>query len=85
MRLRAALRPRRDAEGGKAAAAAKPNALRRWIKTRITLAPTFSLHHHQPWGWFTVPLRLESIVIACHVIIQVALHAVTYRINDEDY
>ncbi|KAG6011683.1 hypothetical protein E4U43_008183 [Claviceps pusilla] len=55
------------------------------LKFDIQLAPTFSHRHHEPWGWLTVPLRLQSIVIASYIILHIAVCAVHYPILEENY
>lgn len=55
------------------------------IKTNLLMAPTFSYHYHQSYGWFTIPLRMHTIIISCYIIIHVAVLAVKYPLYDESY
>ncbi|KAL2020514.1 hypothetical protein VTK56DRAFT_8314 [Thermocarpiscus australiensis] len=59
--------------------------LRSWTNVHLVMAPTFSHHHHQPWGWLTIPLRLQSIVLVLYATIHITLLAVNYHIYDENY
>ncbi|KAG5981225.1 hypothetical protein E4U55_003184 [Claviceps digitariae] len=61
------------------------NRLAKHWKYDIQLAPTFSHRHHEPWGWLTVPLRLQSMVIASYIILHVVVCAVHYPIVEGDY
>ncbi|KAG6001480.1 hypothetical protein E4U21_004288 [Claviceps maximensis] len=57
---------------------------KRW-KLDMQLAPTFTHRHHEPWGWLTIPLRLQSVVIASYIILHVVVCAVHYPILEESY
>ncbi|KAG5915508.1 hypothetical protein E4U42_008015 [Claviceps africana] len=58
--------------------------VKRW-KFDIQLAPTFSHRHHEPWGWLSIPLRLQSLVIVSYMILHVAICATHYPILEENY
>ncbi|EHK43843.1 hypothetical protein TRIATDRAFT_319185 [Trichoderma atroviride IMI 206040] len=51
-----------------------------WFHRNLMMAPTFSYHHHQPLGWFIVPLRLQSLVIAGYIITQIFMLAFHYPV-----
>ncbi|UKZ76225.1 hypothetical protein TrVFT333_003922 [Trichoderma virens FT-333] len=51
-----------------------------WFHRNLMMAPTFSYHHHQPLGWFTVPLRLQSLVIVGYIITQIFMLAFHYPV-----
>jgi hypothetical protein len=47
--------------------------LQSWTRTYITLPPAFGHHNHEPYGWATIPLRLQSLVIVVYVIMHIFL------------
>ncbi|KAL7797369.1 ferric reductase like transmembrane component domain-containing protein [Trichoderma ceciliae] len=51
-----------------------------WFHRNLMMAPTFSYHHHQPLGWFTVPLRLPSLVIVGYIITHIFMLAFHYPV-----
>lgn len=59
--------------------------VKRMLKFDLLLSPTFTYRHHQRWGWFTVPTRLQSLTILSYVILHIILSAVHYPIYDESY
>ncbi|KAG6058201.1 hypothetical protein E4U17_000289 [Claviceps sp. LM77 group G4] len=61
------------------------NRLTRIWKFDLQLAPTFAYRHHEPWGWLTVPLRLQSMVIVSYIVIHIVVCAVHYPILEENY
>ncbi|RFU73113.1 hypothetical protein TARUN_9155 [Trichoderma arundinaceum] len=54
-----------------------------WFHRNLMMAPTFSYHHHQPLGWFIVPLRLQSLVIVGYIIIQIFVLAFHYPVYSD--
>ncbi|KAH6606105.1 hypothetical protein Trco_005258 [Trichoderma cornu-damae] len=54
--------------------------IKAWFHRSLMMAPTFSYHHHQPLGWFTVPLRLQSLVIAGYIITHIFMLAFHYPV-----
>ncbi|KAJ3487941.1 hypothetical protein NLG97_g6296 [Lecanicillium saksenae] len=58
----------------------------KWLNIHLLQAPTRSHHHHEPWGWFTLPLRVHTVVIALYIILHIVVVATNYRVVDEhDY
>ncbi|KAJ6786080.1 hypothetical protein PWT90_09853 [Aphanocladium album] len=58
----------------------------KWLNIHLLQAPTRSHHHHEPWGWFILPLRIHTIVIALYIILHILVVATRYRVVDEhDY
>ncbi|EGX96137.1 ferric-chelate reductase [Cordyceps militaris CM01] len=56
----------------------------KWFNLHLLQAPTGSHHHHEPWGWFTVPLRIHTIVIALYILLNILVVATRYRVADEN-
>ncbi|KAL7958609.1 hypothetical protein V8C34DRAFT_323891 [Trichoderma compactum] len=57
-----------------------PAKIKAWFHRNLMMAPTFSYHHHQPLGWFTVPLRLQTLVITGYIITQIFMLAFHYPV-----
>ncbi|KAK1251546.1 hypothetical protein MKX07_007025 [Trichoderma sp. CBMAI-0711] len=55
-----------------------------WFHRNLMMAPTFSYHHHQPLGWFTIPLRLQSLVIAGYIITVIFMLAFHYPVFEHN-
>lgn len=55
-----------------------------WFHRNLMMAPTFSYHHHQPLGWFAIPLRLQSLVIAGYIITQIFMLAFHYPVFENN-
>lgn len=58
--------------------------LHAYIKTYITLPPAFGHRNHEPYGWATIPLRLQSIVIVAYVIMHILLMSIGINIFEGD-
>ncbi|OAR02042.1 hypothetical protein LLEC1_06126 [Akanthomyces lecanii] len=56
----------------------------KWLNIHLLQAPTRSHHHHEPWGWWTLPLRIHTIVIALYILLHVLIIATRYRVTDEN-
>ncbi|KOS19830.1 Ferric/cupric reductase transmembrane component 2 [Escovopsis weberi] len=56
-----------------------------WFNASILMAPTFGYHHHQPLGWFHVPLRLQTIVIFGYFAVHVGCCAPYYNTFPNNY
>ncbi len=56
----------------------------KWLNIHLLQAPTRSHHHHEPWGWWTLPLRIHTIVIALYILLHVLVVATRYRVVDEN-
>lgn len=54
-------------------------APRRWFKRYVTLPATFGYRHQLPFGYCTVPTRIQSFWIFAFVVINVVLTAVGYE------
>lgn len=52
---------------------------RRWIQRYITLPATFGYRHQQPFGYCTIPTRIQSFWVFSFVAINVVLTAVGYE------
>ncbi|KAH8816727.1 ferric reductase like transmembrane component-domain-containing protein [Xylogone sp. PMI_703] len=74
-----------DSENGTLKYQQTDNGALLWIRKYILTPPTFGYRHHQPLGWLTVPLRLQSIVIGSYIIMHIALVSVHYPVYQENY
>lgn len=54
------------------------------LNIHLLQAPTKSHHHHQPWGWWTLPLRVHTIIIALYLVLHIVVVATRYHIYDEN-
>lgn len=60
-----------------------PRKAAKWLNLHLLQAPTRSYHHHEPWGWFTLPLRVHTVVIVLYIILHIVIVATRYRVIDE--
>ncbi len=51
-----------------------------WLKRHVTLPATFGHRSSQPFGWYTVPPRIQSITIAAFVIMNVVFCVHGYHV-----
>ncbi|TQW00988.1 ferric-chelate reductase [Cordyceps javanica] len=56
----------------------------KWLNIHLLQAPTRSHHHHEPWGWWTLSLRIHTIVIALYILLHILVVATRYRVVDEN-
>ncbi|RFU28505.1 hypothetical protein B7463_g7827, partial [Scytalidium lignicola] len=61
------------------------NRINIWVRRYMLTPSTFGYHHHQPLGWFTIPLRPQALVIGSYIIIHIALVSVHYPVYQENY
>lgn len=54
---------------------------RLWLKRFITIPATFSNRCSQPYGWCTIPPRIQSLTIAAFVILNIVLCCCNYRLT----
>lgn len=54
-------------------------SVRSWTRRHLLLPATFGYRHLQPLGWCTIPTRLQSILVAVFVALNVILCAVDYH------
>ena len=52
-----------------------------WLKQYITIPATFSNRCSQPYGWCTIPPRIQSLTIAAFVLLNLALSCSSYRLT----
>jgi hypothetical protein len=52
-----------------------------WIKKYITISATFSNRCSQPYGWCTIPPRIQSLTIAAFVLLNIFLCCSSYRLT----
>ncbi|WWC71775.1 uncharacterized protein I206_105734 [Kwoniella pini CBS 10737] len=55
-----------------------------WWRKNITLPASFGYRHAQPWGWVSIPTRLQSILIFFFVAINIIFMCVGYDLFDEN-
>nr|XP_018261247.1 uncharacterized protein I303_05683 [Kwoniella dejecticola CBS 10117]OBR83405.1 hypothetical protein I303_05683 [Kwoniella dejecticola CBS 10117] len=55
-----------------------------WWRKNVTLPAAFGYRHAQPWGWVSIPTRLQSILIFLFVAINVIFMCVGYDLFDEN-
>jgi predicted ferric reductase len=53
-----------------------------WIKRHITVPATFGNRCSQPYGWCTIPPRIQSLTILVFVLLNVALCLRGYQLTD---
>jgi predicted ferric reductase len=53
-----------------------------WIKRLITVPATFGNRCSQPYGWCTIPPRIQSLTILAFVLINVTLCMCSYQLTD---
>lgn len=56
-------------------------SLKSWLKRFITIPATFSNRCSQPYGWCTIPPRIQSLTIAAFVILNITLCCCNYRLT----
>ncbi|OAA59979.1 ferric-chelate reductase [Cordyceps fumosorosea ARSEF 2679] len=61
-----------------------PRKALKWWKINLLQSPTISHHHHEPWGWWTLPLRIHTVVIALYILLHILVVATRYRVVDEN-
>ena len=54
-----------------------------WSK-HILLPATFGYRHVQPWGWCTIPTRIQSILIFIYVALNVIFSCLSYELFDNN-
>jgi hypothetical protein len=52
-----------------------------WIKQYITIPATFNNRCSQPYGWCTIPPRIQSLTIAAFVLLNIFLCCSSYRLT----
>ena len=52
--------------------------VRRLVRRYITLPATFGYRHQQPFGWCTLPTRIQSLMIFLYIGINIILSSVKY-------
>jgi hypothetical protein len=52
-----------------------------WIKKYITIPATFSNRCSQPYGWCTIPPRIQSLTIVAFVLLNIFLCCSSYRLT----
>lgn len=60
------------------------SGIRRLIQTHITLPALFGYRHQEPFGWCTVPTRIQTFLVFAFVAINLVLCSVTYRAFDHN-
>ena len=58
--------------------------IRRLIQTQVTLPALFGYRHQDPFGWCTVPTRIQTFLVFAFVAINLVLCSVTYRAFDHN-
>ena len=53
-----------------------------WIKRFLTIPATFGNRCSQPYGWCTIPPRIQSLTILFFVVTNVVLCTCTYQLTD---
>jgi len=48
---------------------AATSSLRLWVKRRLLTPATFSRHCQDPIGWYTIPPRLETVLLIAYLIV----------------
>ncbi len=51
----------------------------RWVRRHIVLPGTFGYRHQQPWGWCTIPTRIQSLTVFAFVGLNIILCSVKYH------
>ncbi|KAK5995390.1 Ferric/cupric reductase transmembrane component B-like protein [Cladobotryum mycophilum] len=78
-------RSSQPASNAEVSAGPKKGGLKSWLNANIFMAPTFNYHHHQTLGWFTIPLRFQSVVIAAYFVMHVIVLATHYTVFENNY
>ncbi|OCF57482.1 hypothetical protein L486_04940 [Kwoniella mangroviensis CBS 10435] len=55
-----------------------------WWRKKVTTPALFGYRHSQPWGWVSIPTRLQSILIFLFLAINVIFTCVGYDLFDDD-
>ncbi|WWC90930.1 uncharacterized protein L201_005868 [Kwoniella dendrophila CBS 6074] len=55
-----------------------------WWRKHITMPALFGYQHSQPWGWVTIPTRLQSVLIFLFIAIQIVFTCVGYELFDDN-
>lgn len=51
-----------------------------WLKRYVTLPATFGYRSSQPFGWYTVPPRIQSLTILAFVVMNIVFCTQGYRV-----
>ncbi|KAF2816982.1 uncharacterized protein BDZ99DRAFT_470052 [Mytilinidion resinicola] len=54
-------------------------AVRHWIRANIIVPAAFGSHHQRLYYWFTVPTRLEAIIVFSYWAISIIFSGINYR------
>lgn len=58
--------------------------IRRWIQRFIILPAAFGYRHQQPFGWCTIPTRIQTLFVFFYIVVNFVLCAVNYRAFDNN-
>lgn len=58
--------------------------VKRLVKQHIILPAIFGYRHQVPWGWCTVPTRIQTFLIFAYVLLNIILSAVRYQSFDDN-
>ena len=56
--------------------------LRAWTKRYLIVPATFGGRCSRPYGWCTIPPRIQSLTILCFVALNIALCTCSYRLTE---
>lgn len=58
--------------------------VKRLVKQHIILPAIFGYRHQVPWGWCTVPTRIQTFIVFVFVLLNIVLCAVKYTAFDQN-
>nr|XP_019044447.1 hypothetical protein I302_06358 [Kwoniella bestiolae CBS 10118]OCF23377.1 hypothetical protein I302_06358 [Kwoniella bestiolae CBS 10118] len=55
-----------------------------WWRKNVTMPALFGYRHSQPWGWVSIPTRMQSILIFSFIAINIIFTCVGYDLFDDN-
>lgn len=71
-----ARKPQNDTEAINRLRISKSSSLDRWFQSHIILPAAFGYRHQQPWGWCTIPTRIQSLIVFAYVLLNILACAI---------
>lgn len=66
-----ARKPHNDTEAINRLQTSKSSFLDRWFRSHIILPAAFGYRHQEPWGWCTIPTRIQSLTVFAYVLLNI--------------
>lgn len=60
------------------------SGIRRLVRQHIILPAVFGYRHSVPWGWCTIPTRLQTFIVFAYVVLNIILCSIRYTSFDDN-